>query len=138
MRWRSKSGLARSAPLLGIGFKLLLERRQLGERRVGIGRLVTSVAGVAAALDVLGPQLRIAVGTVAALAPVRPIAAWRTLAAGAVATLEAVEACALVGPLVAARVAVAPLRPLLLVLGARLRFGAHGAGFGRLAGRSSS
>src|SRR5439155_26708774 len=57
------------APLLGVGLKLLVERRKLGERRVRVRGLVAAVA-VGTAFDVFGAQIRVAVGTVAAVATI--------------------------------------------------------------------
>src|SRR5215470_904095 len=64
----------RYSPLLLAGpcfrLELLLEGRQLGEGRVRVRLLVTSVLARALSLDEGGAQLRVAVGTVAvAVAP---------------------------------------------------------------------
>ena len=55
-------GLAR---LLGARLELLLERRELGERRIRIGRPVAAVPALAAPLDVFRAQIRIALRTIA-------------------------------------------------------------------------
>ena len=69
------------APLLGIGFELLLERRELGKGRIRIRRLVAALPAFAAALEILGPQLRITLGAIAAPGPVRTPVALATVAA---------------------------------------------------------
>jgi hypothetical protein len=82
-------------PLLGL--KLGLERRKLGERRIRIGfTLALAPIASVAALDVLGPQLGIAIRAVATLA-------LRTVAA-LVTTLIAIRPIRSLGP---------RLRPLL-------------------------
>jgi hypothetical protein len=53
-------------PLLGVGLELLLERRELGKGRIRIRGLVAAIPGLAAALEVFGAQLRIAIGPIAA------------------------------------------------------------------------
>src|SRR5580704_43457 len=67
-----------SAPLLGVGLELLLERRELGKGRIRIRGLVPAVAAVVAALEVLGPQLRITLGAIAAPGPIGSAVALRT------------------------------------------------------------
>src|SRR5262245_25610823 len=93
MRWRSKAvveGLSRksgaSARLLGVRLELLLQRRELGERRIRVGLAVAAVPAVASPFDVFRAQRGIAIRPVAArgalgtFAPRRSLAAWRTIA----------------------------------------------------------
>ena len=93
MRWRSKAigclsrSWAPSAWFLGVRLELLLQRRELGERRIRVGLAVAAVPAVAAALDVFRAQRRIAIRAFAvraalgALAVRRPIATLRSIEA---------------------------------------------------------
>src|SRR3989442_4012539 len=77
---------------------MLLERRQLGDGRVRIGRLVAAVA-IVAALDVFRAQIRIAVRSLAAIAAIAPIAPRRPARAiGAVGAIRAIRARATLAP----------------------------------------
>ena len=87
MRWRSKGaapavkcspGLAR---LFRARLELLLERSELGERRIRIGRPVAAVPALAAPLDVFRAQVRIALRSIATRSTVGTVAALRTIAA---------------------------------------------------------
>src|SRR5262249_32673098 len=75
-----------SARLLGVRLELLLQRRELGERRIRVGLAVAAVPAVAAPLDIFRAQRGIAIRPVAArasigtFAPRRSLAAWRTIA----------------------------------------------------------
>src|SRR4029077_9161653 len=59
-----------SAGLLGVRLELLLQRRELGERRIRIGLAVAALPAVAAPLDVFRAQRGVAI---------RPVAPCRTL-----------------------------------------------------------
>ena len=111
MRWRSKLHVP-SARLLGVRLELLLEGRELGERRIGIGRLVAPA--LAFALDVFRAQIRIAVGTITArraIATRRAVTAGRTVgpgsAVGTIASLAAIGAVSTIAMVAALRAAVA-------------------------------
>ena len=76
-----KKPCARLAPFLGVGLELLLERRELGKGRIRIRRLVATLPAFAAALEVLGPQLGVALGVIAAASgPLRTAVALGTAA----------------------------------------------------------
>ena len=59
------------APLLRVGLELLLESCELGKGRIRIRGLVAALPDFAAALEVLGAQLGIAIRTIAAPGPFR-------------------------------------------------------------------
>src|SRR5262249_33045140 len=61
--------------------ELLLQRRELGERRIGIGLAVATVPAVAPSFDVFRTQLRIALRPIPARGTLVPLLARRPLAA---------------------------------------------------------
>src|SRR4029453_14939931 len=75
-----------SARLLGVRLKLLLQRRELGERGIRVGLAGAGGPAVASPLDVFRAQRGVAIRPVAArgalgtFAPRRSLAAWRTIA----------------------------------------------------------
>src|SRR5262249_30876519 len=70
-----------SARLPGVRLELLVERGKLGERGVRVGLAIAAVPALAAALDVLRAQRRIAIRTIAAWRPLGALAALRPLPA---------------------------------------------------------
>src|SRR5712692_9672209 len=69
--------LRASAWFLAARLQLLLERRQLGERRIRIGFFVATVPALASPLDVFRAQGRIAIRLIAAWSPVGAVATRR-------------------------------------------------------------
>src|SRR5260370_4193545 len=105
--------------LLGVRLELLFQRRELGKRRIRIGFLVATVPAVAAPLDVLRAQRRIAIRTIAAR---RPVGAVATVLAAllVIAALWATRPLRTLGaPLVGTIRALMTLRALAAI-GARL------------------
>jgi hypothetical protein len=67
------------APLLGVGLELLLERRELGKGRIGIGRLVAALPVFATTFEVFGTQLGVTIRAIATPGPIRAPVALRTV-----------------------------------------------------------
>src|SRR5262245_17377832 len=152
MRWRSKAvveGLSRksgaSARLLGVRLELLLQRRELGERRIRVGLAVAAVPAVASPLDVFRAQRGIAIRPVAArgalgtFAPRRSLAARRTIALFAAPVTRRPIRARLVLRLVAAvGTSLAPAPRVAGVVRHRRRRGGTGGRCCRLTGISRS